>query len=48
MKKTLLITVICGMMVTGTAFSQHTQSLHFTLPEGGYTIRMMHSSLILI
>jgi hypothetical protein len=36
MKKTLLITtIICGMMVTGTAFSQHTQSLHFTLPEGG-------------
>jgi hypothetical protein len=34
MKKTLLITtVICGMMVAGTAFSQHTQSLSFT-PSG--------------
>jgi hypothetical protein len=34
MKKTLLITtIICGMMVAGTAFSQHTQSLSFT-PSG--------------
>ncbi len=33
-KKTLLITtVICGMMVAGTAFSQHTQSISFT-PSG--------------
>jgi hypothetical protein len=34
MKKTLLITtIICGMMVAGTAFSQHTQSLQF-IPSG--------------
>jgi hypothetical protein len=34
MKKTLLITtIICGMMATGTAFSQHTQSMSFT-PSG--------------
>src|ERR1700730_3018274 len=33
MKKTLLITIIYGMMAAGTAFSQHTQSLSF-LPSG--------------
>ncbi len=33
MKKTLLLTGICGMMLTGTAFSQHTQSLQF-IPSG--------------
>jgi len=33
MKKTLLITVICGMMAAGTAFSQHTQSMQF-VPSG--------------
>jgi hypothetical protein len=34
MKKALLITaIICGMMVAGTAFSQHTQSLQF-VPSG--------------
>ena len=33
MKKTLLLTGICGMMLTGTAFSQHTQSISFT-PSG--------------
>jgi hypothetical protein len=34
MKKALLITtIICGMMMAGTAFSQHTQSLSF-LPSG--------------
>jgi hypothetical protein len=34
MKKTLLITtILCGMMVAGTAFSQHTQSLSF-VPSG--------------
>jgi hypothetical protein len=33
MKKTLLITIICGMMAAGTAFSQHTQSLQF-IPSG--------------
>ena len=34
MKKTSLIaTIICGMMATGTAFSQHSQSLSFT-PSG--------------
>src|SRR5438876_8616247 len=33
MKKTLLITIICGMMTAGSAFSQHTQSLNF-VPSG--------------
>jgi len=33
MKKTLLITIICGMMAAGTAFSQNTQSLNF-VPSG--------------
>jgi PEP-CTERM motif len=33
MKKTLLTAIICGMMVAGTAFSQHTQSLQF-IPSG--------------
>jgi PEP-CTERM motif len=33
MKKTLLITIICGIMVAGPAFSQHVQSLSFT-PSG--------------
>src|ERR1700676_175292 len=33
MKKALLITVICGMMAAGTAFSQHTQSISF-VPSG--------------
>jgi hypothetical protein len=33
MKKTLLITVVCGMMAVGTAFSQHSQSLQF-VPSG--------------
>jgi hypothetical protein len=33
MKKEILVTVICGMMVAGTAFSQHTQSLQF-IPSG--------------
>ena len=33
MKKTLLITIICGMMAAGTAFSQNTQSLSF-VPSG--------------
>ncbi|MFZ3376878.1 MAG: PEP-CTERM sorting domain-containing protein [Chthoniobacterales bacterium] len=34
MKETSLITaIICGMMVSGTAFSQHTQSISFT-PSG--------------
>ena len=33
MKKQILITIICGMMVAGTAFAQHTQSLSFT-PSG--------------
>jgi hypothetical protein len=33
MKKEILITIICGMMVVGTAFSQHTQSLQF-IPSG--------------
>jgi hypothetical protein len=33
MKKTLLITVVCGMMMARTAFSQHTQSLSF-VPSG--------------
>jgi hypothetical protein len=31
MRKTLLITLVCGMMAAGTAFSQHTQSLSFTV-----------------
>jgi hypothetical protein len=35
MKKTLLITtIICGMMAAGTAFSQNSQTLSFTLPGG--------------
>jgi hypothetical protein len=33
MKKALLMTTICGMMVAVTAFSQHTQSLSF-VPNG--------------
>src|SRR5213594_2566980 len=33
MKKTLLVTIICGMMAAGAAFAQHTQSLSFT-PSG--------------
>ena len=33
MKKTLLTTIICGMMAAGTAFSQNSQSLSFT-PSG--------------
>ncbi|HWY78094.1 MAG TPA: PEP-CTERM sorting domain-containing protein [Verrucomicrobiae bacterium] len=33
MKKQILITIICGMMAAGTAFSQGTQSLLFT-PSG--------------
>jgi hypothetical protein len=33
MKKTLLITVVCGMMAAGTAFSQSSQSLSF-IPSG--------------
>ena len=33
MKKTLLITIICGMMAAGTAFSQNSQSLNF-VPSG--------------
>ncbi len=33
MKRTLLITIICGMMAAGTAFSQNSQSLNF-VPSG--------------
>ena len=33
MKKTLLTTIICGLMAAGTAFSQNSQSLSFT-PSG--------------
>jgi hypothetical protein len=33
MKKEMLVTIICGMMAAGTAFSQHTQSMSFT-PSG--------------
>jgi len=33
MKKQILVTIICGMMAAGTAFSQHTQSLQF-IPSG--------------
>src|ERR1700730_10458274 len=33
MKKQILVTIICGMMAAGTAFSQGTQSLLFT-PSG--------------
>jgi hypothetical protein len=35
MKKTLLITTICGIMAAGTAFSQHTQSLSYVRSGGG-------------
>ena len=35
MKKTLLITTICGIMAAGTAFSQHTQSLSYVPNCGG-------------
>ena len=37
MKKTLLITIICGMMAAGTAFSQNTQSLSFISDNCGGT-----------